>query len=390
MFSALLLLLALLAFAHAQDVLVRVSVSADGTDQTMTLFRGESPLQAAARFVQEAGLGVAVDPTGNATPMTVQLAEVLLQRLNEKQQADALAQAQPIASFPVVRDDGVTATFEHYENQEMALEAQAFCQGNFANLELGACVGQIVNGAQQVMQQRQREAQAQAQAQQRKVVLETSININGQMMALSIAEGENSSTASDFFCRSLDLDQQNYAICLSSVVPIVEQRIKEFMEQQQRNAQEKPNEPPLFEIPIQIGEKVMPLSFLLSENPADTTKRFCSDQWGYISTVLKAQGGEEITQGLCVNTLYSTVVGMLDQLLASDEGKALVNDQKLFAIDVELTPEGGEVQPTVLALNVFPNQTAEAAVSEFLRTTGISEQAAPALIEMVNNRLARA
>lgn len=50
MFSVLLLLLALLAFAHSQDVLVRVSVSADGTDQTMTLFRGESPLQAAGKL----------------------------------------------------------------------------------------------------------------------------------------------------------------------------------------------------------------------------------------------------------------------------------------------------------------------------------------------------
>ncbi|GMH59384.1 hypothetical protein TL16_g02819 [Triparma laevis f. inornata] len=81
-------------------------------------------------------------------------------RSSRKQQADAQAQAQPIASFPDVRDDSVTATFKHYENQDMALEAKAFCQGNFASLELGACVGQIVNVAQQVMQQRQREAHA--------------------------------------------------------------------------------------------------------------------------------------------------------------------------------------------------------------------------------------
>ncbi|GMH92869.1 hypothetical protein TrVE_jg10835 [Triparma verrucosa] len=391
MVTALCILLALVAFASAQEVLVRVSVSADGVDQVMTLFRGESPLQAAARFVQEAGLGVAVDPTGNATPMTVQLAEVLLQRLNQKQQEDAQRQQQqaqaPLASFPVVRDDGVEATFEHYEGQDMALEAQAFCQGNIAQMELGACVGQIVNGAQQVMQQRQREEQAQRQA-QRKIVMETEININGQMMALSVAEGENSNIASDYFCRSLDLDQPNYAICLSSVVPIVEQRIKDFMAAQQQRA----NEPPLFEIPIQIGDKVMPLAFSLSENPSSTTHRFCDAQWSYIETVLKSNDGEGPTKDLCVNTLFSTVSGMLDELLQSSEGQALVDSQKLFTISVELTPEKGQsdVGPRLLNLNVFPNQTPEVAVTEFLRTTGIGEEAKPALIEMVTNRLARA
>mmetsp|Transcript_10554 Transcript_10554/g.19119 ORF Transcript_10554/g.19119 Transcript_10554/m.19119 type:complete len:391 (+) Transcript_10554:62-1234(+) len=390
MVTALLIILALVAFASAQEVLVRVSVSADGVDQVMTLFRGESPLQAAARFVQEAGLGVAVDPTGNATPMTVQLAEVLLQRLNQKQQEDAQRQQQqaqaPLASFPVVRDDGVEATFEHYEGQDMALEAQAFCQGNIAQMELGACVGQIVNGAQQVMQQRQREEQAQRQT-QRKIVMETEININGQMMALSVAEGENSNIASDYFCRSLDLDQPNYAICLSSVVPIVEQRIKDFMAAQQQRA----NEPPLFEIPIQIGDKVMPLAFSLSENPSLTTRRFCDAQWSYIETVLKSNNGEGPTKDLCVNTLFSTVSGMLDELLQSSEGQALVDSQKLFTISVELTPEGqSSVGPRLLNLNVFPDQTPEVAVTEFLRTTGIGEEAKPALIEMVTNRLARA
>ena len=50
MVTALLIILALVAFASAQEVLVRVSVSADGVDQVMTLFRGESPLQAAGKL----------------------------------------------------------------------------------------------------------------------------------------------------------------------------------------------------------------------------------------------------------------------------------------------------------------------------------------------------
>ena len=175
-FSA--LLLAVVGVAMGQDAMLTVSVSANGQDLALTLFRGESPLQAAYRFVQEhPSLGAAVEPgTDQATPMTIQLAEILFQRLQE-QEAQKAQPPELMASFPVVRGDGETVNFEHYKGKDMALEAQEFCQVNIPALELGQCVGQLLNGAQQVMLQREREEQEQArQAREKKVVLEVPID----------------------------------------------------------------------------------------------------------------------------------------------------------------------------------------------------------------------
>mmetsp|Transcript_11250 Transcript_11250/g.22412 ORF Transcript_11250/g.22412 Transcript_11250/m.22412 type:complete len:400 (-) Transcript_11250:111-1310(-) len=388
------LLLALAAMVVAvvgQDVMLSVSVSANGEDLSMTLLRGESPLQAAYRFVQEhPALGAAVEPgTDQATPMTIQLAEILLQRLQEQE----TQKAQPpelMASFPVVRDDGAAVNFEHYKGNDVALEAQEFCQVNIPALELGQCVGQLLNGAQQVMLQREREEQEQAsKAAEKKVVLEVPIDVNGETMRLGLREGDDSSSASDFFCRSLNLGDQDYAICVSSVQPLIDAKIRDFMAQQQQQQQQAQSGPPLFEIPIQIGDRLLPMAFTLGENPADTTIRFCDAQWGFISTVLQSyEEGGAITKDLCVNTLFSTVSKMLDEMLASEEGIALTDREKLFSIEVELTPEQEGIASRQLSLNVFPGQTAEAAVSAFLNQNGIGDEAKGALMDMVANRLA--
>ena len=207
-------------------------------------------------------------------------------------------------------------------------------------------------------------------------------------MTLGLREGDDSSTASDFFCRSLNLGEQDYAICVSSVQPLVDAKIRDFMAQQQQQQQQQQSGPPLFEIPIQIGEKVLPLAFTLGENPADTTIRFCDAQWGFISTVLQSyEEGGAITKDLCVNTLFATVSSMLDEMLKSEEGLALADREKLFSIAVELTPEQEGAAARQLSLNVFPGQTAEAAVTAFLTSNGIGAEAKSALMNMVTTRM---
>ena len=219
-------------------------------------------------------------------------------------------------------------------------------------------------------------------------MLEVPVNVNGETVALKLREGDDSRSASDFFCRGLKLSSdQDYAICISSVTPLVEGQIRDFMAKQQE--QQEASDLPLFEIPIQIGEKVLPLSFTLGENPADTTIRFCDAHWGFISSVLKSyEEGGAITKDLCVKTLFSTVSSMLDELLASEEGRALADKNKLFAIEVELTPEAENVAGRQLSLNVFPGQTADIAVDSFLSANGIGNEARSALLDMVAKRMA--
>ena len=141
-------------------------------------------------------------------------------------------------------------------------------------------------------------------------------------------------------------------------------------------------EPPLFEIPIQIGEKILPLTFTLAENPSVTTSRFCDLQWDYISTVLQSyEEGGEITKDLCFNTLYGMVTKMIDEMLETEDGKKLVESQRLFAVPV--TVDAGNGNTATLELNVFPGQTANDAVGEFLRLTNIGEAARQQLVDLV-------
>lgn len=140
---------------------------------------------------------------------------------------------------------------------------------------------------------------------------------------------------------------------------------------------------------MQVGDRVLPLAFTLSEHPRDTAARFCDAEWGYISTVLRAEDASTpVDKELCGATLFSLVVGVVDELLGSERGLALAAEQRAFKIDVELTPEPGTpARQQTIDLNVFPGQTADVAVDNFLRRTGIGQAARPQLVELVASQM---
>ena len=366
-----------------QSPLLTVMVTANGKEVPMDLNRGESPLAAAVRFITQHNLGVSVDPkTREPSQMAIQLAEVLLAQLTTKQEQQTRQETtkKPIASFPVMADNGQQLRFDHFEGCDIALEAQSFCQAALPSADLGQCVASIVNGANQIM------AETPPPKAERKVVLQLPINVNGQQIPMGIAEGEDATVASGFFCRGLDLGTEDaFSGCVDQVKPLAEAKIVEWMQEQeaarQQSQQKNDDGPPLFEIPIQVGEKILPLTFTLAENPAATTKRFCDVQWDYISTVHQNyEEGGEITKDLCFNTLYGMVTNMIDEMLKSDDGQKLVESQRLFVVPVQIETEQGV---TTLDLNVFPGQTANDAVGEFLRVTGIGDGARSQLVDLV-------
>jgi hypothetical protein len=367
--------------ASQSSPLLTVMVTANGQDVPMDLNRGESPLAAAVRFVNQHNLGVSVDPqTREPSQMTIQLAEVLLAQLTTKQEQNQReTEKKPIASFPVMAEGGQQLRFDHYEGGDIALEAQAFCQSALPDVDLGPCVASIVNGANQVM------AETPPPKTERKVMLQLPINVNGQQIPMGIAEGEDATVASGFFCRGLNLGTEDaFSGCVDQVKPLAEAKIVEWMQEQEaarQKSEQKNDEPPLFEIPIQVGERILPLTFTLAENPATTTKRFCDVQWGYISTVLQSyEEGGEISKDLCFNTLYGMVTNMIDEMLKSDDGRKLVESQRLFVVPVQIETDQGE---STLDLNVFQGQTANEAVGEFLRVNGIGEGARSQLVDLV-------
>ena len=140
--------------------LLSVMVTANGQDVPMELFRGQSPLQAAVTFVDKHSLGVSVDSTTKEpSEMVIQLAEVLLAQLTSQQeQKKEEIQKKPIASFPIMIDNGQQLRFDHYEGGDLALEAQAFCESGLSNVDLGQCVASVVNGANQIMAEVRRAA----------------------------------------------------------------------------------------------------------------------------------------------------------------------------------------------------------------------------------------
>lgn len=366
--------------------ILTIMVTANGRDVPMELNRGESPLQAAVRFVESHNLGISIDPASREpSDMTIQLAEVLLAQLTTQQEKQKTEMKKAIASFPVTRpSDGAQLRFDHYEEADMALEAQEFCQAGLPAVDLGQCVAAIVNGANQIMQE------TPPPKAERKVMLQLPINVNGQQIPMGIAEGEDATAASGFFCRGLNLDTEDAVSgCVDQVRPLAEAKILEWMQKQQKKMQEeaaasqqKSDEPPLFEIPIQIGERILPLTFTLAESPATTTSRFCDRQWEFISTVLQSyEEGGAITKDLCFNTLYGMVTKMIEEMLQTEDGKKLVESEKLFTADVQI--DNGQGGVSNLPLNVFPGQTVNDAVSKFLRTTGIGEAARQKLVDLV-------
>jgi hypothetical protein len=363
----------------AQTVLLSVPLNLDGREVSMDLWDvDESVYQSAARTIEGYGLGAVVEGD-QYSPLAQQLAQIMQAQIDAENAARAPKSPDPIASFSVQGDDGQQYQFSHFEGNDVNIEAQQFCQQVFPSIGLQECANQLIAGADQVLRQTRRA--------NRNVVFRTTVEINGQQLELAVAEGENAATATAFFCEDLELDAQNNQICMNGITPVVEASINQFM--QELAAQQAAAAAPLFELPMKIGDKILPLAFSLSEHPRETTMRFCADQWAFISTVL--QSGDPniaIDQNMCADTLFDLVVGVIDELLGSEEGLQLAAAQRLFKIDIELTPEPGTpASAQTLDLNVFPGQSAEVAVDNFLRRTGISKEVAPQLIEMVRGQM---
>ena len=397
--------------ATAQTVLLSVPLTFDGRELSMDLLDSDStPLMAAARTVEFNKLGAVLDGD-QPSQLVEQLAEVMMNRINEENARRSVQPpaADPIASFSVQGEDGKQYvalriyntrntltlcailsrtnnvirrtfrryTFNHFEGNDVALEAQQFCQQIFPSIELAPCANQLIQGADQVLRDARRA--------NRKLVFATVIEINGQQMELTVGEGEDAQAATSFFCEGLDLDNQNFEMCMNGVIPTVETRIVEYMD----DLASQRAQPPLFELPMKIGDKVLPLAFTLAEHPRETAARFCQAQWDFIITVLRSDDpNTPIGLELCQNTLFDLVVGMIDELLGSEQGLALAAEQRAFKLDIELTPEvGTPAQVQTIELNVFAGQTAQVAVDNFLRRTGIGEAARAQLVEVVQSQM---
>jgi len=334
-FVALTLFLVVAVFAQQPEIL-SVSVTVDeGQERILRLHVGQSPLDAAKLFVvNELQMQPMVDGTQDPTEITLSLANILLTRLNEKNAEDFRLQ-----------------------------------------------------------QERQRQ-------ENNPVVFAFPVAINGNNVNMEIRAKSSASESAEMFCGSLRIDGQglgheDLGQCVESATSLAIQRITEYNNNQKLAATSQGDGGggmvPLFEVPIQIGEEVLPLSIGVSENPAKSTHAFCEKHWGKISAILSASytNGEEINHQLCHSVLLSTVVDMVDQMLASPEGQAAIAEHRLFSIKIELESTDGSTNSRFLDLNVFPGQTSDDAVSEFLRFNGISENAKSSLIQSVEREWAR-
>ncbi|GMI36505.1 hypothetical protein TeGR_g14974 [Tetraparma gracilis] len=293
-----------------------------------------------------------------------------------------LAAAQQLLSVPLVVDGrDLALTLNQGEN---VLQAAARTVESYQLGDVFGPDGQVSELTRQLAAVLEQQIPKEPQ---RNVVFTTVVEINNQKMELGVAEGEDALTATTFFCRQLDLNEANMGVCLQGLVSTVEQRMVSFMQERQR--QQAAAQAPLFELPMQVGDRVLPLAFTLSEHPRDTAARFCDAEWGYISTVLRAEDASApVDKELCGATLFSLVVGVVDELLGSERGLALAAEQRAFKIDVELTPEPGTpARQQTIDLNVFPGQTPDVAVDNFLRRTGIGQAARPQLVELVASQM---
>ena len=265
----------LLAFYAAQaQELISVSVSVDqGVEKVMRLNMGQSPLEAAKIFVVSE---LSMDPLVGNEPsdVTVSLANILLTRLNEKNAAD----------------------FQLQQEAERQLSNP--------------------------------------------IVFSFPVSINGNNVDMAIRAKSSASDSANEFCGSLSIDGQKLtkealAQCVESAINLAIERITEY-NNNQRLASAQKNEVPLFEVPIQIDNEVLPLKISVSENPVVTTTNFCNQNWGKISAILAKSytEGESIDGNLCQQVLLSTVVGMIDQMMGSEEGKAAVANHRLFGLKV--------------------------------------------------------
>ena len=265
--------LVLLALSRAQEIL-NVAVSVDeGQERLMRLHVGQSPLEAAKLFVMNELRMQPLDATTQEpTDVTISLANILLTRLNEKNAEDFRLQQ---------------------ESEKQASNP---------------------------------------------VVFSFPVSINGNDVNMEIRSKSSASDSASMFCGSLRIDgnslgREDLAQCVDSATSLAIQRITEYNNNQKiltQQTKQSKSEIPIFEVPIKIGEEVLPLSISVSENPATSTSNFCSAQWGKISGILAAgHTGEQINAQLCHQVLLSTVVGMFDQMLASPEGKAAVAEVRV-------------------------------------------------------------
>ena len=361
------------------EILTTLKLSLDGVERTLSLKSGESALTATVNFLNSImGEGSAVDANNQPFETTVQIAELLVKQLNEVKEKKPSA---PLVSFEVQTSDTTKATFEHFADADLQADAGAFCAKFLPGMPPADCSRQIIVGAQNVYTSKLKAP--------RNVVFTTPVSVEGVDLMMSVAENENGSEAADFFCKSLTVGDRGLGpnelnACRQGVTTIAEARITEYMSQQQKRQEVQKT---LFQIPIKIGEETLPLAFSLNENPKLTTARFCNDQWAYISTVLASSDEKvEISKAMCENTLDDIVRKMVGDVYSSEEGKALLEEQKLFSVSVEL---GDEPNVQVLALNVLKSQTSAESVDHFLRVTGISQNAREALVQVVDQEFAK-
>ena len=275
-----------------------------------------------------------------------------------------------------------SSRFTHFEGTDITIEAQAFCQQTFPSLNLSSCATRLVTGAS--------EAHRSSLAKERQIVFAATVEINGKFRNVDVGEGEDGGTAARHFCenlaRELSFDADVFGTCLREVAVKVETQIVSYME----NLAAERAQPPLFELPVDVGGKVLPLAFTLSEHPLATAKRFCVDQWPYISTVLQSRDPAVPVSGeLCVGTLFDLTVGVIDELLGSGEGLALAAEQRAFKLDVTLPPSPSDAAASqeTIELNVFPGQTADVAVDNFLRRTGVGNDSRDQLVTAVTSMM---
>ena len=330
-----------------------------------------------------------MDSNNQPTPTTMQLAELLVTKLNDSKTPKA---AEPEVAFSIKITEGNSVTFEHFKDEDLAVEAFAFCARYLESMESGECKSQIMAAAQQMAAQQV--ADKAPQQAQRNVVFSTPVNIDGNELTMSIAENENGEDASAFFCKSLTfqggkgLTGEEMGVCTENVTRIANAAIGRYMEQQTANAAPKKPEDKrqVYSVPLQLADQEIPLGFILNESPVLTTARFCRDNWDYISTILTSDDPNvAISEDMCVDVLLTTVNDMVVKTLSAPEGKALVQAAVVLTVPIETDAPGGKT--VAYNLDILDGQTSSEAVDFFLRATGVDPAARQNLVEAVDGKI---
>jgi len=149
------------------------------------------------------------------------------------------------------------------------------------------------------------------------VLFKVPLNINGVEVEMEVMKGQAPLVAAEAFCRRSEYGFKGAGLmsCIEQTEKLARERIEATLPVAERNTVEsmgatEVEEEPLFNIPINIGDKEAIIPYYSAFSPNETATAFCEVNWDSISEGVV----EPVHMSDCTTLISQTIKGVLERI----------------------------------------------------------------------------